>query len=62
MLGPQAVSVAHSLLTRGIHSGMVSIVSCLIQALHVPIIPLHHLWAFFTEEEVCGPVPTPLYL
>ena len=58
----QAVPVAHSLLTRGVHSGMISIVSCLIQALHVPIIPLSQLWAFFTEEEVSQPSSCLLYL
>jgi hypothetical protein len=54
---PQAVSVAHCLLTRGVHSGMISIVSCLIQAFRVPIIPIHHLWAFFEKEQVCDPFP-----
>ena len=53
----QAVPVAHSLLTRCVHSGMISIVSCLIQALHVPVVPMAHLWAFFTEDDVRPPPP-----
>jgi hypothetical protein len=55
----QAVPVAHSLLTRGVHSGMISIVSCLVKALHVPVVPLAHLWRFFTEDQVRAPRPTP---
>ena len=56
----QAVPVAHSLLTRGVHSGMISIVSCLVQALHVPVVSLPHLWAFFSEDEVRARVPPPV--
>ena len=48
----QAISAVHSLLVRGIHSGLVSICGCLIQALHVPIIPLEALCDFFKSEQV----------
>jgi hypothetical protein len=48
----QAISAVHSLLVRGIHSGLVSICGCLIQALHVPIIPLEPLCDFFKSDQV----------
>ena len=54
----QAVAVLHSVLTRGVDSGLLSISGCLIQALHVPIIPLDKLCLFFKSEQVrvfkCG--------
>ena len=45
-------AVAHSILTRGVHSGMLAIVSCLMQALSVPIIPLACLHDFFAVDQV----------
>ena len=48
----QAVPVLHSVLIRGIHSGLLSICGCLIQALHVPIIPVDELCDFFKSDEV----------
>jgi hypothetical protein len=44
--------VLHSVLIRGIHSGLLSICGCLIQALHVPIIPVDELCDFFKSDEV----------
>jgi hypothetical protein len=55
-LNPLAVTevpaVAHSLLTRGVHSGLIAICGCLLQALEVPVIPLEHLRKFFESDEV----------
>jgi hypothetical protein len=55
-LNPLAVTevpaVAHSLLTRGVHSGLLAICGCLLQALEVPIVPLEHLCDFFESDEV----------
>lgn len=49
---PQAVPVAHSFLTRGVDSGLLSICSCLIQALNVPIVSVPELEEFFKTDQV----------
>ena len=48
----QAIPVLHSVLIRGVHSGLLSISGCLIQALRVPIVPVDELCDFFKSDEV----------
>ncbi len=48
----EAVCVLHSVLTRSINSGLLSICGCFIQALNVPIIPIEKLCDFFKSDEV----------
>jgi hypothetical protein len=56
----EAPAVAHSLLTRGVHGGLLAICGCLLQALEVPIIPLEHLCDFFESDEVRLKSHTPM--
>lgn len=48
----QAVCVVHSILRRCVDGGWLSMVGCLIQALHVPIIPVDDLCDFFKNPQV----------
>jgi hypothetical protein len=48
----QAVSVAHSVLRRCVDGGWLSIVCCLIQALHVPLVPVKELCDFYSNPNV----------
>lgn len=48
----QAVSVVHSVLRRCVDGGWLSMVGCLIQALHVPIIPPDDLCDFYKNPNV----------
>ena len=43
--------VAHSFLTRGVHYGMLAMVTCTMLDLNVPIIPMHDLCEFFTSDQ-----------
>lgn len=49
---PQAVSVAHSVLRRCIDGGWLSMVGCLIQALHVPVVSVEDLCDFYKSPQV----------
>lgn len=48
----QAVSVAHSVLRRCVDGGWLSMVCCLIQALHVPLVPVEDLCDFYKNPNV----------
>jgi hypothetical protein len=49
---PQAASVMHSVLVRGIDTGTISMCGCFGQTLRVPIVPLDYLCDFFKSDEV----------